>query len=72
MIVTIQGAQTPTEGINPIALCRCLNEYLDDDSILIGDGGDFVATCAYTLQPRKPLSWLDPGAFGMHCVTTII
>jgi len=28
------------------------------------DGGDFVGTCAYTLEPRGPLRWLDPGAFG--------
>ncbi len=31
---------------------------------MIADGGDFVATSAYTLRPRKPLSWLDPGVFG--------
>jgi thiamine pyrophosphate-dependent acetolactate synthase large subunit-like protein len=31
---------------------------------LIADGGDFVATSAYTLKPRAPLSWLDPGVFG--------
>jgi acetolactate synthase-like protein len=28
------------------------------------DGGDFVATMAYVLRPRRPLSWLDPGVFG--------
>lgn len=36
----------------------------DDNSILIGDGGDFVATVAYNIKARKPLSWLDPGVFG--------
>ena len=30
----------------------------------MADGGDFVATAAYTLKPRAPLSWLDPGVFG--------
>jgi thiamine pyrophosphate-dependent acetolactate synthase large subunit-like protein len=30
----------------------------------VADGGDFVATSAYTLRPRAPLSWLDPGVFG--------
>jgi acetolactate synthase-1/2/3 large subunit len=30
----------------------------------VGDGGDFVATASYIVKPRKPLSWLDPGAFG--------
>ena len=34
------------------------------DSVLAVDGGDFVATAAYILKPRRPLSWLDPGVFG--------
>jgi acetolactate synthase-like protein len=37
---------------------------LSENSILIGDGGDFVATAAYTMSPRGPLRWLDPGPFG--------
>jgi acetolactate synthase-like protein len=32
--------------------------------VLVADGGDFVATAAYILRPRSPLSWLDPGVFG--------
>jgi thiamine pyrophosphate-dependent acetolactate synthase large subunit-like protein len=32
--------------------------------VLVADGGDFAASAAYTLRPRKPLSWLDPGVFG--------
>jgi len=31
---------------------------------LVADGGDFVGTCSYTVSPRGPLSWLDPGVFG--------
>jgi len=31
---------------------------------VVADGGDFVATAAYTVSPRAPLSWLDPGVFG--------
>lgn len=57
-------AAVPTEYVNPVWLCRQLDEVIDDDSILIGDGGDFVATASYTVRPRNPLSWLDPGAFG--------
>ena len=52
------------DGINPIKLFRELDNILDDNTILIADGGDFVATSAYTLKPRSPLSWLDPGVFG--------
>jgi acetolactate synthase-1/2/3 large subunit len=32
--------------------------------VLVVDGGDFVASAAYTVRPRGPFSWLDPGAFG--------
>ena len=41
-----------------------LEQRLGDNSIVVADGGDFVATSSYILSPRQPLSWLDPGAFG--------
>jgi acetolactate synthase-1/2/3 large subunit len=53
-----------TGYINPLALFRELDKVLDEDSILVADGGDFVATASYTLRPRGPLSWMDPGVFG--------
>ncbi len=58
-----QAAQ-PTGHLNPLALCRAIAERLDDDSVLVADGGDFVATASYITSPRSPLSWLDPGVFG--------
>ena len=58
-------AMSPVDrGINPIKLFRDLEPQLDDRTILVADGGDFVASAAYILHPRKPLSWLDPGVFG--------
>jgi acetolactate synthase-like protein len=53
-----------TAHLNPVALCRAIDAALPDDSLLVGDGGDFIATAAYTVSPRGPLSWLDPGPFG--------
>lgn len=58
------AAEPPTDGLNPLTFCRSLDGKLSDDSMLVGDGGDFVATAAYTVSPRRPLSWLDPGVFG--------
>ena len=49
---------------DPIFTCKMLDEVIDDDSYLIADGGDFVGTASYIVRPRKPLRWLDPGAFG--------
>jgi thiamine pyrophosphate-dependent acetolactate synthase large subunit-like protein len=52
------------ERINPLHLCREIDRALAPESVIVADGGDFVATAAYTLSPRAPLSWLDPGVFG--------
>lgn len=57
-------ATAGSEHLNPLAFCKRLDDKLVDDSMLVGDGGDFVATVAYTVSPRRPLSWLDPGVFG--------
>lgn len=52
------------DRLNPVRFLRQFDRVLADDSVLVGDGGDFVATAAYTVAPRRPLSWLDPGVFG--------
>ena len=57
-------AKNDGELVDPLYLFQRLEEKLADDSVLVADGGDFVATAAYVLKPRKPLSWLDPGVFG--------
>jgi len=60
-----QLALSPAGGrLNPLALLRTLEDLLPPEALLVVDGGDFVATAAYTLRPRAPLCWLDPGAFG--------
>ncbi|XP_064601840.1 2-hydroxyacyl-CoA lyase 2-like [Liolophura sinensis] len=50
--------------LNPLKVLHVVEEMLDDDSIIVADGGDFVGSAAYILRPRGPLRWLDPGAFG--------
>jgi acetolactate synthase-1/2/3 large subunit len=57
-------AQQASEHVNPLAACLAIDEALDDDSVIVADGGDFVATASYITAPRKPLTWLDPGVFG--------
>lgn len=59
-----QGSTEGEKGVNPIAFFLKMEEAMDDDATLVVDGGDFVGTAAYTLRPRGPLSWLDPGVFG--------
>ena len=50
--------------LNPMAVAYAIDRVLTPQSILVGDGGDFVGTCSYILRPRGPLQWLDPGPFG--------
>ena len=52
------------ELVDPVHFFLRLEEKLADDAVLVVDGGDFVATAAYIVRPRGPLSWLDPGVFG--------
>jgi acetolactate synthase-like protein len=59
-----KGLESTEIHLNPIRILQELENQLPDNAILVGDGGDFVATAAYILRPRAPLTWLDPGAFG--------
>lgn len=59
-----RDSAAPTDFVNPVKLCQQIEEVLDYESTIIGDGGDFVGTASYIVRPRGPLAWLDPGAFG--------
>ena len=59
-----QQAEADSKLCNPVHLCRRLNETMDEDAVIVADGGDFVATASYIVHPRGPLAWLDPGVFG--------
>ncbi|MBP2648647.1 MAG: thiamine pyrophosphate enzyme-like binding protein [Gemmatimonadetes bacterium] len=50
--------------LTPVALCRAVDAALPGDACIVVDGGDFVATAAYTVRPPRPLAWLDAGPFG--------
>jgi len=59
-----QQAAEPNALLNPLHLCREIEKALPFNSIVVADGGDFVATASYTVSPAGPLTWLDPGVFG--------
>jgi acetolactate synthase-1/2/3 large subunit len=56
--------------IHPYRLAWEINEFLSDDTIYIGDGGDIVTISAQAVQPRGPGNWMDPGALGSLGVGT--
>jgi acetolactate synthase-1/2/3 large subunit len=49
---------------NPLRVCHELGKRLGKNDIVIGDGGDFVATAAYVLKLEAPQLWMDPGPLG--------
>ncbi|MGV3653260.1 MAG: thiamine pyrophosphate-binding protein [Noviherbaspirillum sp.] len=56
--------------INPYRVAYEINEFLRDDTIYIGDGGDVVTISAQAVRPRRPGQWMDPGALGSLGVGT--
>lgn len=49
---------------NPLRVCAELGKRLKSNDIVIGDGGDFVATAANVLPLEWPQLWMDPGPLG--------
>jgi acetolactate synthase-like protein len=64
LLIRKKASETTNQHLNPLKVLQTLERVLPDNSILVADGGDFVATAAYILRPRSAGSWLDPGAFG--------
>jgi acetolactate synthase-1/2/3 large subunit len=58
------------DPIHPYRLAWEINEFLTEDTIYIGDGGDVVTISAQAVQPRTPGHWMDPGALGSLGVGT--
>ncbi|MCX7618520.1 thiamine pyrophosphate-binding protein [Tepidiforma sp.] len=56
--------------IHPLRLCKEIAEFVDDDTIVVGDGGDIVALAASVLPINNPGQWMDPGPFGTLGVGT--
>jgi acetolactate synthase-1/2/3 large subunit len=50
--------------IHPLRLAKEINDFLTEDSIFIGDGGDVVTFSASVVQTHRPGQWLDPGPLG--------
>jgi acetolactate synthase I/II/III large subunit len=57
----LEDGRTP---LHPMRLYAELAKVLDRDSIVIGDGGDFVSYAGRVIDSYAPGCWLDPGPFG--------
>ncbi|MCH2579051.1 MAG: thiamine pyrophosphate-dependent enzyme, partial [Pseudomonadales bacterium] len=61
---------TDQNPIHPYRLAYEINEFLGEDTIYIGDGGDIVTKSPQAVRPRNPGQWMDPGALGSLGVGT--
>ena len=62
--------KSDSRPIHPYRVAWELNEFLGQDTIYIGDGGDVVTISAQAVRPRQPGQWMDPGALGSLGVGT--
>jgi acetolactate synthase-1/2/3 large subunit len=57
-------ATSNAQPTNHYRLGRAIADAIDEDTIIIGDGGDCVALGSRVIPLAKPGHWLDPGPLG--------
>ena len=50
--------------VNHFRFAAEVQRLVDENTIVIGDGGDIVSACAKVLTVTRPGQWLDPGPLG--------
>ncbi len=50
--------------IHPMRFCREIRDFIDEDTTVIGDGGDIVSYGARVINVARPGYWLDAGPMG--------
>ena len=56
--------------IHPLRLCKEMAAFVDENTTVIGDGGDIVNLSAQVLPINHPGQWYDPGPMGTLGVGT--
>ena len=50
--------------LHPLRVYHELQQLLDRDAVVIGDGGDFVSYAGRVIETYQPGCWMDPGPYG--------
>jgi len=50
--------------VDPLRMCREIRDFIDEDTILIGDGGDIMAQASKVIPVMQENCWMDPGPLG--------
>ncbi len=62
--VRMPKIKNDTTPIHPLRLAYEINEFMTENTIFIGDGGDVVTSAGGVVQPKRPGHWMDPGPLG--------
>lgn len=54
----------PDAPINHFRFGAAINKFIDQETIIVADGGDIVSACAKVIDLTGPGQWLDPGPLG--------
>ena len=59
-----RSCPTPRAPLHPMRVYGELQQVIDRDTIVIGDGGDFVSYAGRVIETHQPGCWMDPGPYG--------
>lgn len=59
-----RDAQAEGSPMHALRFLKEVNDALDEDTMVIGDGGNVVALAGKVLEVSQPGHWLDPGPYG--------
>jgi acetolactate synthase-1/2/3 large subunit len=60
----VQELNDSRSPLHPMRVYRELGQVIDRDTIVIGDGGDFVSYAGRMIETYEPGRWMDPGPYG--------
>jgi acetolactate synthase-1/2/3 large subunit len=62
---TLEEQVTSDESpVDPLRFAAEIRDFIDEDTILIGDGGDIVAQSSKVIPVLRENAWMDPGPLG--------
>ena len=56
--------------VHPLRLCKEIAQFVDDNTLVVGDGGDIVGLASQVIPINHPGQWYDPGPMGTLGVGT--
>ena len=59
-----------SDPIHPLRLCNEIAKFVDEDTIVVGDGGDIVGLASQVLPVNRPSQFMGPGPLGTLGVGT--